>query len=415
MATEQSVNPGDVVLYGINLTGQNGQQYNIQSQCLAVNIYESIMSPTLYAEFYIWDTVDFMNTIPIRGEETINIQFSTPGAQTPRNMTFSVVKPDFVRTSIFDQDKRYTLRCVTADHLNGVKNKFSQSYNDTIPNIVQSIISNQIGSQLPFSYEPTKGTNSIIVPKLYPFQAIDFLRRRSVSAQYLSSTYHFYQDKTGYNFHSLEYLMSQNRQNVGDQIFFYDSSALEDLASITFRNILGYHHLGHGDAVSSIAGGNFSSQTNYLDFFRKSYSNTSWNNISQQSNFQFPDASAQPFNSSQFETQYNSGNPQQFLLPRDTSQPENYIYTMIGPKQSYLKKIGQNIVRFKVYGDSDMTVGNVMTVQLPNVTGLTSQPEEAQLMTGNYLISKIRHMISLAEKRNYSLSLEAIKGSVYSN
>jgi hypothetical protein len=410
---ENSNNPGDVELGAITLTSSSsGQSLNIINQVVAINIWESILTPTIYAELVIYDPIDLLNFFPIRGEETIDLEWQTPGAET-RNYTFSVIKPSIVRTGINDKDKQYTLRCISQDHLKNAKVKFSKKYKDTGGNIIQNILKEQLSTSKQYQGDDTKGTEDILIAKMHPFQAIDLVRRRSVSDQYLSSSWCFFEDKNGYNFYTLESMMQNSRGTVGGRTYFYDASVLEDLANITMMNILGYKNLAFGDTVNTIFSGSFKNVTRKFDLFTKQLGSIDYNNLEKQGQFIFPDGTGNPFSSSQFESSYNDKTPQFFMTPVDTSRTTDYRPDMIGPRQSYVQKILQNIAQIKVYGDSTLELGEIVDVRLPSVTGFTGgMSEEAKLLSGNFLVSKIRHLISLIERRVYYQSLELLKGNV---
>jgi hypothetical protein len=59
-----------------------------------------------------------------------------------------------------------------------------------------------------------------------------------------------------------------------------------------------------------------------------------------------------------------------------------------------------------------LTAGDVITVKVPTIVG-TGEATENRLLAGNYLISKLRHIVINASsaQKTYHCSMELIKGT----
>jgi len=409
-----SASPGDVVIDELTITPKIGNPVNIKNQVLMMDIFESIFSPSLYAEFFLYDPIDMINTLPVRGEEIIDLSYHLPGGQTS-TWQFAVVQIAHSYPGNQDKAKFYTLKCFTVDHFVNAKQKFSKKYTDNSSTVIQSILKNQLGSAKNLISEPTKGIQDILIAKMFPFQAIDLVRRRSVSSSFLSSSYCFFENQKGYNFQTIEGMMSKNSKNIGNKVFTYDASVLQNARDVGFRNILAYRHLQHGNSWQMINAGVFNNRVTKFDFFTKTKFTVDYKNTEKQGNFKWSDGTSFPWNSPQFEGENNDTTPQFFFVPADSSRPENYISEAIGPQLAYTAQMAQNITQISVYGDNSIDVGDVITATLPENTGFTKKVEEAKLVTGNFLVSKVRHTITLQQNLYYKMSLELMKGRIMTN
>ncbi len=75
--------PGDVLLEKVDMISSDGKRtVTIKPQAKLISLYESIMSPVLYAEIMMADAVDLLRGFPIIGEEKVELEFSTPTLKT---------------------------------------------------------------------------------------------------------------------------------------------------------------------------------------------------------------------------------------------------------------------------------------------------------------------------------------------
>jgi hypothetical protein len=75
------------------------------------------------------------------------------------------------------------------------------------------------------------------------------------------------------------------------------------------------------------------------------------------------------------------------------------------------------VMQITIYGDSAITVGDVIHCQLPEAAGLTRGEEnpvneDSAVTTGNYVVTKCRHMLTFNEKAEYAQGLELVKDGI---
>ena len=226
-----------------------------------INFYESIESPFVYGDITITDTVGIVEALPILGEETLEVMFSTAhatprpinpeGTPTDPSIQEKVIKsefriyradPPFTTT---DSARLITLRFVSDLEMKNIQTLVQKSYNATsflpltISDIVRKIYYESFvspttkqnpgyrGTKKEFLVEPTSGLYSAHIPNWSPFKAITFLAGKAISSNKKSSgaNFMFYETLKGFRFVSMETLMqggfnSNNFEQVtaGDEV-----------------------------------------------------------------------------------------------------------------------------------------------------------------------------------------------------
>ena len=66
-------------------------------------------------------------------------------------------------------------------------------YIDEISKEIERIVRNDLNSKKHISLDTTKGTQTIQISNLKPFQAIDKLRQGAISQKYVSNSYLFFE------------------------------------------------------------------------------------------------------------------------------------------------------------------------------------------------------------------------------
>ena len=203
------------------------------------NIYESLFSPYLTADIQIVDGVGLLESAPIIGEETIQIQVKTKGIVRQRtpdgnapgpfegsqnegriNLQFRVVKIGRV-TKLNDQMLTYKLTLVSEEAIINLKQKVkksaldSQSFeprkiSDVVKSLYRQFFQRGRSKSKKIFIEPTKNLTDLIIPNQTPFKAFNFLASRAVSAgkHAVGSSFVFYETIRGFFFISMETLMA---------------------------------------------------------------------------------------------------------------------------------------------------------------------------------------------------------------
>ena len=392
--------PGNVKFYKAELTNSSGTALDITPQIKNISIYENIEFPTVYCEVLMEDSIDLWRTFPIVGEETLEVSYKTPSVNDITTYKFSVFKIKNKVDQTNSKTSMYVLECVSRETLTAITvGKINAAFEEPFENIIAQIISKQLNSTKKVYVEKTKGITPVAIPNLYPFQAIDFLKQRSVSAEVPNSSYKFYENQYGFHFRTIESLLFTKRDDIGSKEFTYDNSTtMEDktLSANAYRNIVVLDKNKLTDTINNIGSGSYKNVTENFDMITKQIDRVEVDFAKSTNQFIASDRFASPFNTQRFfsDLQNNVKKAKTFFGVKDSSLTTNLLPESIGRRNAYnslFSTVGINVL---VYGDSSLTVGDTLKLNTKNIKGTTERNLDESKISGTYLITGVRHLIS---------------------
>lgn len=411
---------GDVNVKSLYLLNEDQtRQHDLLPYVTSIDIHESILSPVIYAEVTLQDNVGLMQEFPIIGEEYIRITFSTPAATTDASYMLRVNKVKNKNINTNNKMVSYTLQCVSPELIVNAARYVNWVVNDNISNVVQQLVSTNAGLETSKSLkvDPTSGIESVVLTRKQPFVAIDFLRQRAVSDEYQSSSWVFFENRNGYHFTTVEKLISDGMKNAGndlisDKQFYFDTTRNQSYSAETMRNILAYNQITFGDTISRVQHGGLTNIVNQYDMITGGVTKVNYTNNIGADAFKKADESAANVNTSTFNRIHGSTTAATCFIPVSSDRPETDRAERISKSLAYAETITQNIVQIHIYGDSDITVGDMINCTFPAATSIDNDKNVSRLDSGNYLVSKLRHIILLGDRPQHTISLELIKGNL---
>lgn len=413
--------PGDVEIIKImlkkNIPGEQ-IEVNIKPQVISMDIYEDIDEPSMILELTMADSINLVQDYPIIGEEIITVSFFTPGRENPTRKGFLVYSIEGTGTHPSSKASIYTIKAVSPTHYYNASNLVEKSYNDTIDNIVTDILRNiSSDSQvkdLKLSIEKTKGLVPITIPKLSPFQAIDMLKQRAISQEFPSGgTFVFFENQYGVQFKSIEKLLKDGKEDIGSRTFTRapDTSSDKSRMQYAFRNILRFNHTGKFDSIEKIGSGSIVNEVKSFDIHSKQVETTVFKFAEKARQFTTGDKKATLPNSTSFIEQQTKTTPRKFFMSKDFTKGNDFIDINMGIKESFSNMLSQNSVRVLVNGDNYLSAGELIQLNLPETSGTTEKKNNDRLNSGNYLIARLRHMITMEEgfKPKHQISMDCIR------
>lgn len=385
------VNLEQVMLYGFS----GGEPKDIVHLIQRIDVFESLSNYTLSADIYMSEGIELLNYFPIRGEEFVRFSIQTPDRKT--------ISYDFFVESIqptvpneASMMKYYVLRCVTRDFLKNSHTLLSKRYTDLNYDAAVKQVLADLGSDKSVNIETTKGKFDYVVNNVRPFQVIDLLKERSVSGEKnLSSLFCFYEDNEGYNFVTVEKLIQERKGLAESFQFFYDISNLSvDLEKVVnARNILYYKAVSHGSSIRKIRSGRMANQIRQFDIlYGTYYDKYEYKNATDYRLFKETDEKVD-FNSDAFNSEVASTPGKISMTVKDGTRPEMYHNQNLHYKGPFQEKIDQYALNIRVYGDTTLMVGDVIDVNMPEISGVTKSAEEQKVYSGNYLVFTLNHSI----------------------
>ena len=423
----KDVHPGDIVIEKLMLHSDDGQRsFDLKEHAVALDIYESIMSPIIFAKLHILDAIDLVREFPIIAEEYIDIEFKLPNSEKSTSYKLHVKSVDNMETLPQQTAKAYILSLTSMELVEDAKQRVDgrpagvRDGNNVLKGkptheAIGTILTEYLNTEKKYSFEPTKGLDEISISRVKPFVAIDQLRRRCISNQYESHSFCFFENQRGYVLSTLERLFDEGRKVIGDKVFWTDTDTQSDVTQNMFRNIIGYRQIQFADSIDKINQGGFKNNVGVFDITSKSYKKIEYNDSEKNSSFKTVEGQALDQNSSQYVNKHSKTTSKTLFMLKDGARAELDLPEKISHLIAYTQKIVQNLVHIHVWGDNLLTAGDVIRCQFPKSWGMSDKSNsEDRLSSNNFLVSKLAHHITInsGARPIYTISMELIKGGI---
>lgn len=414
--------PGDVEITNLTIMREDGQRaMTLISHCKTMEIFESVLSPVIFAELNIADAAGIRQELPINGEEYVRIVMRTPDTKITVTYLLRVFEVTDETVTRNGQMRTYTLKCCSPELFRSAKTHISNSFHGTVSDAVTQILDNALGSEKPFVVEDTKGVKERILSRLTPFAAIDYLRRNAISKTHKSSSFVFFENRDGFKFCTLERLMHEGSlAGITDKRFFFDTASNNtDINNVTMRNIIAFNQVQSTSSLSMIARGGISNVAKQFDLFTGDVTVYNYTDNESADEFKTIDekgasqrTATHAMEHGQVATKAGLSASTVAAVPTTSESGDSGTAAMMAVRRAYTQKLVDNIVQIYVYGDTDVTVGDVIHCSFPKAVGTTEDSKTTRFDSGNYLVTKVRHMIVLGDRPGHTMSLELIKGSI---
>jgi len=198
---------GDFHLFEVSIHSPsnpgNSLELNHESVFVELDIFEDLFSNVLKGTFTFMDTQGWAEQVPLIGDETLVISYSTPGgqgtqvdtnSQDPTSQTASeeITRQRFkvydcVEIGTEEKTKIIQLSLVSEEYMFSKKMKVSKGYKGRSYSYMTKDIMKKLNKESEhlnkkLYIEETSSPQNVIVPNWTPFQAINFFASRSLSA-----------------------------------------------------------------------------------------------------------------------------------------------------------------------------------------------------------------------------------------
>lgn len=415
MIATQQYREGKYTLIEFNTTLAH-RTVGLTPYCSIANIYESVLEPTVIAEFVITDKVSMFDHINFL-EEKITLHFTTynDNQEATVRYEFYPVIVDPAEALPDDKGIVYRLTCVSREALRSTQiRNFSLSRQQIeCERMVATILQSQEGLETtkPIFLERTEGLHGFNFTLVNPFTAIDEIRLKALSSEFTGHCFVFYENSKGYHFKSFEGLIKDGKTKIGDKYFTYSAAANISIEGTRWRNILAFKVIqtGNQNITRSLGAGRVTIRainTNTQEV------NTLEIDPRRLEFVQLNDNSASASLESQNELSETESRVEIVRVNPDVETADIAFARMIRPY--YLSFLFNTVAHITIYGDSTITIGDVITAKIPEMSGLTLGEERPYVDTsstaaGNYLVTKCRHILTFGEGAEYMQALEIVK------
>lgn len=430
--------PQQFIISSISLILENSKSYELKPSLLELSIYEDLFSPAMTGYIMVTDSVGFIEQFNINGFNFIEVSFNKTGVDDKQRFVriFRVYKiGERIQTS--RSNESYAIYFCSEEMFLSEQTKIAKSFpNKTIDEVISSILNDnlKIPSKKIGNIEKTKGYTSFVVPNLKPFEAINWLSMYAQPAetQYKGADMLFYENRDGYNFRSIQSMVTDtpyNAYNYSPQ----NIGQTADNINFNFSAILSYKFFDTFDSLKMVNSGGFANQILHIDPLLRTSQVTKFNyddyfnNSGTLNNYPISSQSPNRLGKKVSETSESVykvavSNSQQRFFPSiiqtntglASTAPSVDIEVYIPNRTAQLAIINYSKVEVLVPGDPGLSVGRVVTLNLPSLTDDKNSAEVSldRYFSGKYLVSAVRHKMDI--NGVYHCLFEAIRDTVSS-
>lgn len=417
--------PTDYNLSTLNLLSPTFGTVNLKPYLVELNYFEDIYNNTISGKIVISDAIGYLLIASLKGSELLEIEFvkATGGkpleSEKGKTKYFNVFSVSERQFDINNNFETYIINFCSEDLMLSERYRISKSYSKPmrVSDIVTDILENVLQTGTSYDIEQTSRTYNFILPNKKIFETINWLASYAIPVNKTGADMLFFENASGYKFKSLQTLYKQNSTFT----YYYNPKNIitaENKTNFQPDNIYRLEVMNNFDTFNAIMKGTFSSRVVTFDpLIRKKYvhdfdyikykSSAKVLNESKDSiyNLSYQDRFRKKLNESP-PGDKESGALRLMVTNAETRQ-EPYIQdvndgfasdygvdTFLTTRISQLSLSNYTKIKIIVPGNSDIVAGSVLTVNVYGVKPVGTKREEDNILSGNYLVTAVRHIIT---------------------
>lgn len=433
---------GDFEILTCTIHTSEGNTIPLKEELVYIDIFEDIDNAAISGELAIVDTMgNIQQTAPLIGQELLELHIGIPGLGGEWDYRQSLMHiTSFVSRQDENKGQLLTMRFISREFVDNTRINISQSFTGSSSDIVSQIMRNIIKTNKDLYIEPSSDVKKIVSPDISPFDLIALCKREAISKSYNSATYHFYENKEGYNFRSLESMYSQATMQdytlyVGNLI----DCGNEEIEK-QFSQLLNYEIEYSDDTSMNQQVGQYGSRTIVHDIYNKRYDTSIYNyheSFEDEKHMNsFAGKSENPIYNSvgvDFDNNKISDFPiKTYLMPvsrkypyknTDGSHQQAGLYNFstgrpesrMGQRTSRMMQIknGRDVT-VTVHGNTLVSAGDMVELNIPFKTGAVQIDNRTvdRFANGPHLVKRIRHSFRNGEKPMYFMYMTCAKDCI---
>ena len=394
--------PGDIEIKTFKLVSSTGQVIDLGPIVLEFSVYEEIGAHYMECELLITDSLGLLDDLGggFTGNEILLVSFRSKDDSLPyRTHCFGLHALEN-RVRLEEKNEAYTIRGVSVECLLNSRNRISQAYGpSTISRMIENIYTEHFNSHLvktfyenikdysnirvskKLSVSPSSGLQKFVIPNLTVDDTLDMLANEADNDVH-APFFIFYENATGYNFSDIAEMVKRPAK----ERYKYELSNFKDERDTDAHapyhdpfKIVDFTVVKQTDFLSNIREGAVSSRTMNIDILGRKFYNSDFD----------PDNSGN-FYALNLMTS-NFGHDTDPILRKKTPYPKR-MNQFLGAKMSLRKRLFDTIIDVTVPGDSEITAGDVIEIDIPVATDVADRngkPDKS--ISGRYLVMNVRH------------------------
>lgn len=387
---DQHVDSKDFRVHSINLIGASGVSQDITSMVLEVQIRQDMYLGFMSGEIIVTDAIDIHSTMGLHGSEYLHIHITEPQKSISFNKAFRIYKVGNRMPIQSGSSQRYIIYFTSDEMLISNSMKINKAYKDsTISSVVVDILVSFL--KVPTNrliVDPTSEPVSLIIPRLRPVEAINWLASRAFNRDQVC--WFFYENLDGFNFRSVQAMYAD--PPVFQNVYTLENKSGEKDIQADKYSIDDYESKRDFDALMQSSSGGYSMALTTLDMVTQKYEKNEYGLDSLPTMFQNP----------------NMSNPKNLFAKTD-SHNLTYLNTM--NISSWIRRVmslsalNSAITEITVPGNVHLQAGRTVNIRVPYSTIPSESSMWDTRKSGKYLILAVNHKFDLLNHRYTSILL----------
>ena len=386
----------------------DGGKVDVSGAMSVLSIKEDIFTPSLSAKMAVIDTTDSLGPVDFDGTEIFQISFKSLNEDDRIiNLKFRIFKVEITIDEAKNDVKVYTLHGVTPEHFKQSSMDINQSFKMPISKAVQNVY-DKLGSKRKIDIDKTTGSYTYIVPGMTPFEAMSFFQRRAYDSRHRASLFTFYETVDGYNFKNIEKTIDKNR-NDAIKYTYSPSASLPSKVDPMF-SIESLKTPNNKDVLKKIKSGAYANAVREIDLMNQRVNSTEVRVKEDFKTFTHLDDTAMSLDSKAIIDEHlNTINSTKWInnIGVDDKRKE-----LIPRRKFYFDCLSQVSLNCRVPGNSNLSVGQVIDLDMLELSGFTEEKLQEPKISGKYLITRVNHLI---QGQVYTCTINCSKESYRAN
>lgn len=386
-----------------------GEKYDLIPDLLKMQLDESIETNSMAMNITFLDASNLTNKIDFDGTETITVEFNTLGDREV-SAKYRLFKNDIIPDDTGNM-KGVVLYGVSEEHFKSAIIDVNQSYREQISGFAQNVY-DKLGSDKELELHETSGRGVTIIPGMTVFESMDFLASRSYDTKYRSSAFRFYETFDGFHYVNIERKIAEGKKDAITYV------KVQDARTQTPK----WYHISSlkldvaKDSMHKIKSGMYASEAKEIDLINHRVITSDFILAEQFDEFEHLDQDAMSLESIDFiEDSLNIVNTSFWLFSGQTGETDaealNFV-DIIPRRLYYLSALEQVKASMQIPGNSSLSPGMVINLDMLEVTSKTKSKEQEGKVSGNYFVTSVKHIITRDE---YVCLVNTCKDSYRSN
>ena len=426
--------PGEFRLTDVVLTSSSGIKVDITDVITTFNIFANAYTPFITGRLTFADVINLADALPLLGEETITYKFYTPGLDSESIDTtghpMKVTRLSSVKLN--ETSQGYYLEFASPEFKRNNRVRSISPLRGTHSDMVESILRYDLKTSKDISLERTQENFKIVSPNIPPISLIQQIADRSTSSNFNETGYFFYEDFFNtFHFRTFASMVNETPgvprkptliyhvapETVNElytqmtRVKSFDLDRSYDHTENTRSGMYASKLMVHDTDAKTYKEYNF----RYDTFFDKSYHTDMKSNKDNKIAYDGPvdeyGNKLYDFSSSKLYAVVDGGD-------RVYNEGDNYPYkapnlqTTIQQRLSREQSLKNITLSLTVHGCTALNIGQVIEFTIPSMSRYSSDDNVSKLYSGRYVITKLRHSVTIGGSPTHETIIECVKDSL---